>query len=500
MSHSINRRQTIIRDSTKFLSATVVAQAVGLVRGIILPVLFQPVQLGVWNLMNVILGYGANSHIGLLHGMNKTIPYLRGQNKTQKIADVKNSIFWLNLLLGLCASGITMTGSFFVPDVYASSLRIIALCIFFQQIYLYLFCSLRAENEFGFASKGTAGFSIISTTLIVLFAMLFSDRVSGALLGIVCALVIVVTYWFVKSRSRFTLQILQVDWHIVRENFFVGLPIIIVGFIDMIFLSIDRWLIAIKLGEAPLGYYALGVMAANMLGLTTGAAMNVLYPHTLERFAVAKNSADMKKYLLVPVRILGAVTLIILGAAIVVIPLLIQLFLPKYLQSIPIIQVLLLGAFFWSIANVSGTFLIAVNKQNSLIPVQLVAALISIIMNILLLKAGYGILGVAVGTALGYCVYGLGYTLIAVRIVLEGKTECIRFIVQLLTPFGAMILAVMVGNYFIREGTDVSGYLLSASLRISFLMSLLLLTLWFTNRDTNIIARIRAELQAWRIS
>jgi hypothetical protein len=97
------RRNTIIKDSSKFLSATVIAQVVSLVRGFILPVLFEPVQLGVWNLMNVILGYGANSHLGLLHGMNKTIPCLRGQNRTQEIEDVKSSIFWLNLLLGLVA-------------------------------------------------------------------------------------------------------------------------------------------------------------------------------------------------------------------------------------------------------------------------------------------------------------------------------------------------------------------------------------------------------------
>jgi hypothetical protein len=145
-------------------------------------------------------------------------------------------------------------------------------------------------------------------------------------------------------------------------------------------------------------------------------------------------------------------------------------------------------------------FLIAVNKQNLLITVQLVAVFISIMIDGLLLKAGYGIMGVAVGTASGYCVYGLGYTLIAARLVLEGKTEYIRFIVQLLTPFGALIMAVMAGNYFIWEGTDVPGYLMSASLKLSLLLIVLLLTLWFTNWEINIIARIRSELKVWRIS
>jgi O-antigen/teichoic acid export membrane protein len=435
--------------------------------------------------------------LGLLHGMNKTIPYLRAQKNTQKIAEVKNSIFGVNLLLGLFACGIMVTVSFFVPGIYAPSLRIIALCIFFQQIYLYLFCLLRAENEFGLASRGFAGFSIISTALVVLFAVMFSEKLSGALWGMACALVIVVAYWLLKIRAIFSLQL---NWNIIRENFFVGLPILIVGFIDMLFLSIDRWVIAIKLGEAPLGYYALGVMAANLLVSLTGPAVNVLYPHTLERLAVAKNLSDMKQHLIIPIRILGTIILIIQGAAIIVIPLLIQLFLPKYLQSIPILQVLLCGAFFWAIASVSGTFLIAINKQNCLIAVQVVAALTSIVIDVLLLEADYGIMGVAIGTALGYCIYGLGYTLIAIRMVLEGKKERLRFIVQLLTPLGALILAVVAGNCFIGEGTDALGYLISASLRILLLMSVLLLAIWFVNRKINIIARILAELQVLRSS
>jgi O-antigen/teichoic acid export membrane protein len=43
------RRQTI-RDSTHYLSATIVAQGVGLLRSIVLPVLLSPAQLGVWTL------------------------------------------------------------------------------------------------------------------------------------------------------------------------------------------------------------------------------------------------------------------------------------------------------------------------------------------------------------------------------------------------------------------------------------------------------------------
>jgi hypothetical protein len=48
---SANRRQ-IINNTFRYLTATVFGQTVGLVCAVLIPVLFSPTQLGVWNLMN----------------------------------------------------------------------------------------------------------------------------------------------------------------------------------------------------------------------------------------------------------------------------------------------------------------------------------------------------------------------------------------------------------------------------------------------------------------
>ena len=95
-SHNISsERHQIVKNSFHFLSATIVGQIVGFFRSILLPILLSPAQLGVWNLMNVVVGYGGNVQMGVLHGMNKLIPALRGKGDLAQVEKVKDSAFWV---------------------------------------------------------------------------------------------------------------------------------------------------------------------------------------------------------------------------------------------------------------------------------------------------------------------------------------------------------------------------------------------------------------------
>ena len=81
--------EKIVKDLKHYVSATIFGQGFSIIRSIFIPILFSPSQLGIWNLFNVLLGYFANAHLGLLHGMNKEIPYLR-EKKDYKNIDPKD--------------------------------------------------------------------------------------------------------------------------------------------------------------------------------------------------------------------------------------------------------------------------------------------------------------------------------------------------------------------------------------------------------------------------
>src|SRR3972149_809245 len=72
------------RQVGQLFSASIVGQGMGLVRSMVLTVFFSPAQLGVWNFLHVIFGYGANAHLGILSGMNKLVPRYLAQGEDER--------------------------------------------------------------------------------------------------------------------------------------------------------------------------------------------------------------------------------------------------------------------------------------------------------------------------------------------------------------------------------------------------------------------------------
>lgn len=487
-------RRQIVKDSAKYVGASIIAQGVGLAKSIAIPLLFSPAQLGIWNLMGVIMGYGANATFGIQDGMNKAIPFLRAQDKLEQSEAIKDSVFWMNLLLGALAGFSLWIGSLIAPGSYVSGLRIISVTVFFQLIFYYLFSLLRADSRFGLLSQGVAGLSILSTAFIVCLAVAFSDRLVGALVGLSIAYMLIVAYWFGRGQYKFAFR---VNWGSIREALTLGFPLAILGFLSSIFLSIDRWIIATNLGEANLGYYALGIMGSNLLGLVPGSVASVLYPRMIEGFGAAQDPRGASRLLLNPLRAIAAIMLILICIATLGLPLLIQLFLPKYLPSVPMIEILVPGAFFLCIAPIAGNYMVAVNKQGWLMKVLIVTIIFTFLLDSLLLRAGYGVLGIAVGTVAGYSIYGVGYTMLAVYVALGRKDEVVRFVMCLVFPFIVMVLAMAVAGSIIAEGLTPIGYLWSTVGKLAVVTSTVLVSLWAVNRDGELIAVARVEIQGW---
>jgi len=461
-----------------------------LVRAVFLPVLFTPAQLGIWNLLNVILGYGSNAHLGLLDGMNKAIPFLREQNEAAQVERIKDSVFWVNLLLGGLVSVVLLIVSWFMPGFYGAGLRIMAGVVFFQLIFFYLFSLLRADNRFGLVSGGIVGLSVFSTVLVLGGALVVEDRLRGALAGLLASYALIVAYLLSRSRYRFSVQC-RVD--ALRKALKLGFPLIVLGVLNTVFMSVDRWMIAVWLDETRLGYYALGFMASNLLVLVPGSVASVLYPRMLERFAVNLDPREVRNLLTGPIRALAVLMLTLIGAAVVFLPLLIRVFLPKYLNSIPVLMVLIPGAFFLSLAPITGCYLIAINRQRLIIVAQVIMSILCLAGDYAALNNGYGIIGVAVMTAVGYSILGLSYMLMAVIQSEDQKGKAFLFTIRILLPFAVMIVVLAAMEWLIPIGGAHGTGAVSTVVRMVLLIIVLGPSFWLTNRDGELTEFVRLE-------
>lgn len=484
------KRRQIIKDSSKYLVATVFSQAAGMVRTFAITVILTPAQLGIWNFMNVLVGYGANAHLGLLHGMNKLIPALLAVKDSGRREAVKDSVFWFNSLLGAAASLVALAASYKVSAVYSGALRIAALIIFAQMFFTYFFCLSRAESRFSLVSSGMAANAGLSTFFVLLFAYLHPDPLRGALWGLFASNILTVAYWLYSSGYKFKYQ---VDMREVRASFHLGIPIIVLGFIDMFFLSIDRWVIAAKLGPEALGYYAIAIMAVNILGLASVSVSNVLFPHMVERHAENKSAAGNENLLLVPLAGTAAAMTLLVFAALIALPPFIGLVLPKYLPSMPLFDILLPAAFFLSLNAIAGTYIIAINKQSALIKIQLVAAAAAFLLDLLFLSRGYGAKGVAYGTLAGYIISGLGYAGFAVYYITRARSAAGIFMLQAVVPLLLMRLAFSLADNYLLAWFGVTGVFGTACVRAAAVGLPLCSVLWLMHRKGRLAGVVAAE-------
>jgi len=484
MNTSSNERRQIVKNSVVFLAGTIVGVPLGILRSVVFPLLFTPAQLGVWNLMNVILNYGSNAHLGILHGMNKAIPLLRGQDNIAKLEEVKDNVFWFNLLLGAVAAVCVGVISLAVTSEYGLSMRITALTIFFLVIFGYLFSLLRADNRFILITHGTVALSVLSTFLVILLAFASYNRLSGALIGLAIAYALVVIYWFQKGRYHFALRI---KFKIIREMLIIGLPLISIVVLDGVLLSVDRWMIAANLGTTMLGYYALGIMASNLIGLVPGSIASVLYPKMLERFGASGNPSALRSLFVGPTRVVVALLSLLIGGVVLTLPFLIKFLLPKYLPSVSLFGILISAAFFYAVACIPGSFMVSINRQKMLIIIQIIAIILALVLDFVVVQMRWGIVGIAWSTAFAYAVYGGGYMVTAAYFAFERRVDRAHFLIEIYGVFAAMVLGLVLAMRFIPEGANMGKAVVSTALRLACFLVVLLPVLWWSNRHAGLL-------------
>ena len=484
-------RRKIIKHSSHYVSSSLIGQGIGFLRAILMPVLFTPSQLGIWNFMNLILSYTPHAQLGLMHGLNKGIPLMRGEGNEEEEANIKNSVYWANIFLSILAFFGIYIFSFFVADSYKFPLRILSGLVSVQMFYYYFFSLLRSNSNFIIVSNGIFLTSISSTILVVVFAYAFTNPILGGLIGLGLSSLIVLLYWRRKCSYTFPFEI---NWVTIKKCFIMGIPILAIGILDSLTLSIDRMFIAVNMNETQLGYYALGIMISGILSIIPGSVASVLYTTMLERFAIRHEPKDVKSLLVGPMRLIWALMITIISIIIVALPALIHLLIPKYSPSIPIVQMLIFGSFFMSTSLLPGQFLIAVNKQKLLIVTQIVICILVLLVDMLLIHFGFGLKGIAAGTICGYFVYGVGYTCIALNLVVENRREIMKYVLWQVFPFIMLLLTYLVlNNFFPDQGTALN-YILWAIFKIIILLSSLFVYLWIVNRDGLVIDFVKTEL------
>ena len=164
------------------------------------------------------------------------------------------------------------------------------------------------------------------------------------------------------------------------------------------------------LGQTATGYYALGAAIVSSLMLLPQSVSRVLYPKVSNALGLGANASDCFQLVIFPTRMMNLMLPFGVGVMMLLAPVVYKQILPKYGPGLISAQVLLAGCFCrLTLAN-GANYLIASNRQSSLLRHICISLLVGVGVALIAIRMECGIVGIALsagisGTALAFLVW-----------------------------------------------------------------------------------------------
>ena len=358
---------------------------------------------GLWYVLNLVLIYGGMVHLGVINAMNRDVPVFRGKGDTTKVQLVQ-AVTLAVLVVTTTVSGLVLLVGAVVwrDEVLRGPLGMLALLFAATQVYTFLQIYLKSYGLFTKMSYQQVAFALLLPLAVVPLTLTY--QLTGFILGQTVVTLFVSLYIWLTSGVNFRLVF---DFKEALRLMRVGLPIMMVGLLYTLLTTADRWVITALLNVQQLGYYSLAIMMLGVLSLIPMVIAQQMYPRMAETWGRTNDPQAVLTWALRQGGMATAVTLPLLVVLYFSASPLVVTFLPAYTPGIPAMQIVLIGPLFLALSGGFGNVLNTLGKQSYLLGVQVVAVVVNVGLNVVFIRAGWGIAGVALGTSLTFVVYGL---------------------------------------------------------------------------------------------
>jgi O-antigen/teichoic acid export membrane protein len=249
------------------------------------------------------------------------------------------------------------------------------------------------------------------------------------------------------------------------------------------------------LSAKQLGYYAVAFPFFTLLTRTTHSISYIVYPKMLEAYGSSLGEiGSTKRYFEIPSQVNACFVAFGIGLLFLSVKYIIFYLLPQYMEAIPVARILSFAIYFSSLRMLANRVLITHKSYKILFIFYGVAIFANILLNFMLIKMGYGIIGVAAATGISYvisCSLSLHYTLSQFY---KGLFEIMANQLKLYWPIlyvGLILLSLTKMKYFhVDVIRGLSADILQ--LAISFLVFSLLTIPLFILANRKLIKKIMA--------
>jgi O-antigen/teichoic acid export membrane protein len=391
----------VLQSIAYFLSGVVLAKSLGFLQSFIVAKTLAPANFGVWVTLMLVASYGPIVCLGTVETLLKQVPYYRGRNEPDRVKEIEDGILGSIVLASLFALAASLTTPFVMASTSLSAHSSLIVMVFVTMAlgYFSAYFYHRFAAYEDFKSTGLIDFLRAAVALLFVGGMGWKWGLQGAVLGyllheaVTClVLVLLNVRRHGKVGVSFRRDLLV---HAVR----VGFPITIVWWVLILQNSVDRVVLGSLLGPLSVGHYGLGLSVMSILSIVPMVVGRVLYPKVNRQFGEGADQNAMRRLVFAPTLALATLLANLQVLLLAATPILYNELLPKYRPGLLSGQILILGCFFVCLLRNGANYLIAANKQRLFLKYILISLIFNILTDVALVKTGWGIEGVALGTS-----------------------------------------------------------------------------------------------------
>lgn len=452
--------------------------------------LVNPADYGAWAAVLLLLTYALYGHLGAEYGLGVKVPYHEGRGDYERVTAALDTLYisWTGqaLLLGLAVAVYAGIRFGALPRVTEYGLWTASALLLVQQQQAF-YTRLHSLSS-RFARLGRSMFVSSAVSVLTVPVLTWRFGIAGTMLAtvLVGALYLFLLRAGVSYSYRGTLSIA-----VLVELLVAGFPLFLAGLGGKLIDTVDRAVVAVFLGPVQMGYYSLlAIPGSLLLGILYQPA-NVMSPRISAKLGAHSDDPRMLgQYLVRPTLAFSWLAAMGVGVSVLLLPSLIKMLLPDYTPALRALDAYLPGVFFLSVIGNANTILNIVmtvqGRQRLLILLQVAVVLVEVGAAYLLVRAGLGIVGVALASTFAHAFYCCAVLWLAIRLVLGRSRQSIRFAADALMPAlyaGSLVILVrwLMG--------DIPSETLLASVRNAVAFGLMFMVVFLIHEPRHLLVR-----------
>ena len=362
-----------------------------------------PATWGIWQLLYLILAYSSFIHLGVINGMNREIPVLNGRGDQKSVRLIRSVSLGSVLVSSIMAGFAIFIFGLAADEVSATvPLRWMPMLLIIYLLHRYLEVYLRSDKLFGQVSLQQLFLAVVFPTIAI--PLLITQKLPGYIIG--QSLAIFLTCLFIIMTGSLRLRV-QFSFSETIRLLRIGFPIMTAGILYALMMTVDRVVISTLLTMQQLGHYSLSILAVGSLALIPMVVGQQIYPRMAEAWGRTAKCKDLMPWIRRQVFMSISLTAPMILAAYIFLPPIVKHFLVEYTSGITAMKITLVAPLFLGLTSAFGNFLNTVDKQSYLLLFQVLAICFNIVLNIVFIRVGLGITGVAIGTTIAFIIHSL---------------------------------------------------------------------------------------------